>query len=136
MRLGAWRGALLLAALAWWAIIVVPFIKYPANPPAVGDPETIGYRQSLYITMLLLSASGTALVVGLSIRAAAAPATLGGSVRRACACRRSARACVAKQPRCCDCANHADQQLTGAFDHRVDVVLGDLRHDIRLAHTA
>jgi len=68
MRLGAWRGALLLAALAWWAIIVVPFIKYPANPPAVGDPETIGYRQSLYITMLLLSAGGTALVVGLSGR--------------------------------------------------------------------
>jgi predicted cobalt transporter CbtA len=66
MRLGAWRGAALLAALAWWAIIVVPFIKYPANPPAVGDPETIGYRQSLYITMLLLSVGGTALVVRLS----------------------------------------------------------------------
>jgi len=62
-RFGQWRGALLLAALFWWAIILVPFIKYPANPPAVGDPETIGYRQSIYLTLLVLSAVGTALVV-------------------------------------------------------------------------
>jgi predicted cobalt transporter CbtA len=69
-RFGPWRGALLLAALAWWAIILVPFIKYPANPPAVGDPATIDYRQNLYITMLLLSAAGTALVVWLGSRMA------------------------------------------------------------------
>ena len=30
------------------AILMVA-IKYPANPPAVGDPETIYYRQSLYV---------------------------------------------------------------------------------------
>jgi predicted cobalt transporter CbtA len=62
-RFGPWRGALLLAELVWWAIILVPFIKYPANPPAVGDPETIGYRQSIYLTLLVLSAGSTALVV-------------------------------------------------------------------------
>jgi predicted cobalt transporter CbtA len=69
-RFGPWRGALLLAALAWWAIILIPFIRYPANPPAVGDPATIGYRQSLYLTLLLLSAAGTALAVWLGTRLA------------------------------------------------------------------
>ncbi|MFL5807024.1 MAG: CbtA family protein [Roseiflexaceae bacterium] len=69
-RFGPWRGALLLAALAWWAIVLVPFIRYPANPPAVGDPATIGYRQNLYLTLLLLSAAGTALAVWLGGRLA------------------------------------------------------------------
>src|SRR6266508_4508465 len=35
-RFGLWRGTLLLAGLVWWAIILVPFIKYPANPLVVG----------------------------------------------------------------------------------------------------
>jgi predicted cobalt transporter CbtA len=70
LRLGALRGGLLLAALFWWAIVIVPFVKYPANPPAVGDPETIGYRQTLYLSLLLLSASGAALAVWLSGRLA------------------------------------------------------------------
>jgi predicted cobalt transporter CbtA len=69
-RVGPWRGALLLAALAWWAIVLVPFIRYPANPPAVGDPATIDYRQNLYLTLLLLSAAGTALAVWLGGRLA------------------------------------------------------------------
>jgi len=69
-RFGPWRGALLLAALVWWAIILVPFVKYPANPPAVGNPDTIGYRQSIYLTLLLLSAGGTALAVWLGGRMA------------------------------------------------------------------
>ncbi|MDN5846484.1 MAG: CbtA family protein, partial [Candidatus Nitrosocosmicus sp.] len=34
---------------------VVPFIKYPANPPAVGDPETIDLRASLYTGFQLVS---------------------------------------------------------------------------------
>jgi predicted cobalt transporter CbtA len=69
-RFGPWRGALLLAALIWWAIVLVPFIKYPANPPAVGDPATIGYRQSIYLTLLALSAGGTGLAVWLGGRLA------------------------------------------------------------------
>ncbi len=69
-RLGPWRGPLLLAALFWWAIVVVPFIKYPANPPAVGDPATIGYRQTMYLTLLGTSAAGTALAVWLGARLA------------------------------------------------------------------
>lgn len=30
-------------------------LKYPPNPPAVGNPETIGYRTELYFVMMLLS---------------------------------------------------------------------------------
>jgi len=33
----------------------VPFIKYPANPPSVGDPDTITKRTALYLIMILIS---------------------------------------------------------------------------------
>jgi len=33
----------------------MPALKYPANPPAVGNPETIYYRQSLYVAFLVIS---------------------------------------------------------------------------------
>ena len=36
----------LLAAMGFIAIYLVPNLKYPANPPSVGDPETIGYAHS------------------------------------------------------------------------------------------
>jgi hypothetical protein len=47
--------AALLAAAGFIALILVPQLKYPANPPAVGDPETIGFRTALHFTMLGLS---------------------------------------------------------------------------------
>jgi predicted cobalt transporter CbtA len=50
----------LLALAGFWAVGLFPFLKYPANPPGVGDPETIGYRQSLYLGLLVLSVAGTA----------------------------------------------------------------------------
>ena len=37
------------------SVYVVPYLKYPPNPPAVGDPETIGQRTTLYFLMILLS---------------------------------------------------------------------------------
>jgi predicted cobalt transporter CbtA len=49
------KKALILAAIMCLSLYVVPFIKYPANPPAVGDPETIGLRDSLYTTYQLAS---------------------------------------------------------------------------------
>ena len=30
-------------------------VKYPANPPAVGDPETIYYREALYVDYIMIS---------------------------------------------------------------------------------
>lgn len=37
------------------AVYVVPNLKYPANPPSVGLPETIGMRTKLYVAMIALS---------------------------------------------------------------------------------
>ncbi|MFD8740590.1 CbtA family protein [Streptomyces sp. NPDC059618] len=47
--------ALLLSGTALLAVYVVPFLKYPANPPSVGDPDTIGKRTALYFLMMVLS---------------------------------------------------------------------------------
>ncbi len=56
-RLLVWTG-LGLAVMGYWMLGVLPQLKYPANPPGVGDPETIGYRQSLYFGFLALSVMG------------------------------------------------------------------------------
>jgi hypothetical protein len=45
----------LLAATGFVAIYLVPNLKYPANPPPVGEPETIGIRTSLYFIMMAIS---------------------------------------------------------------------------------
>jgi predicted cobalt transporter CbtA len=45
----------LLATGGFIAIYIVPILKYPANPPSVGEPETIGYRTALYFLMMLVS---------------------------------------------------------------------------------
>lgn len=45
----------LLAAGAFWAVYVVPFLKYPPNPPAVGQSDTIGARTGWYLVMVLAS---------------------------------------------------------------------------------
>jgi predicted cobalt transporter CbtA len=49
------RTAVLMAAFAFIAIYLVPFVKYPANPPSVGDPGTITRRTALYLIMILIS---------------------------------------------------------------------------------
>jgi predicted cobalt transporter CbtA len=46
------RTALWLAAAAFVVVYLVPFVKYPPNPPAVGDPDTIGDRTALYLVMV------------------------------------------------------------------------------------
>jgi hypothetical protein len=57
-RLGAgaaWQRARRLGVLAFVAVYLVPFLKYPANPPAVGDPATIDQRTIAYASLLVLS---------------------------------------------------------------------------------
>ncbi|CAN5560234.1 hypothetical protein BH18THE2_BH18THE2_18210 [soil metagenome] len=39
----------------WFVLFLIPAPEYQANPPAVGDPETIYYRESLYIGLLAIS---------------------------------------------------------------------------------
>ncbi len=47
--------AVLLAVLGLVAVYIVPDLKYPANPPSVGDPATIGMRTALYFSMITIS---------------------------------------------------------------------------------
>jgi predicted cobalt transporter CbtA len=57
-RVGKLRPRLTAAALGFGAFAVVffvPFLKYPANPPAVGQPDTIGERTGLYFGFVALS---------------------------------------------------------------------------------
>ncbi|MGH9952737.1 MAG: CbtA family protein [Nitrososphaeraceae archaeon] len=49
------KKGLILAGIMFFVIFLIPALKYPANPPAVGDPETIEYRESLYTGMLVIS---------------------------------------------------------------------------------
>ena len=61
------RGtAALLGLLGFLGVYVVPLLKYPANPPSVGQPDTIGRRTALYLVMLLLSV--TAIVLAVMVR--------------------------------------------------------------------
>jgi uncharacterized membrane protein YidH (DUF202 family) len=52
---GPGRTSIWLAAGAFVTIFLVPFLKYPANPPSVGDPNTIGKRTAIYLIMILIS---------------------------------------------------------------------------------
>lgn len=55
-----WRRSLRLGALGYTSLALVPFLKYPANPPGVGDPATISHRSSLFLAVLALSIAATA----------------------------------------------------------------------------
>lgn len=66
--LGARATAALLAVAAFLAVVVVPQVKYPPTPPAVGSPETIAERTSLFFVMLALSIAAMVLAVLLARR--------------------------------------------------------------------
>jgi hypothetical protein len=54
-----WRASVALAAAGFAGIFLLPFLKYPANPPAVGDPDTIGRRTALYLVAVAWSLVAT-----------------------------------------------------------------------------
>jgi Probable cobalt transporter subunit (CbtA) len=60
--------AVLLAGAMFLSLYLVPFLKYPANPPAVGHGETIGVRTALYLTMVVASVLALILAVFLARR--------------------------------------------------------------------
>jgi predicted cobalt transporter CbtA len=49
------QKAILLAGIMWFVLFLMVALKYPANPPAVGDPETIYYREALYVSYIMIS---------------------------------------------------------------------------------
>ena len=72
----AWRGsrpdpfrrALVAGTVLAGALTVAPWLKYPPNPPAVGDPETLAERQLLYVSLICLTAVVGVAAAALSTR--------------------------------------------------------------------
>jgi predicted cobalt transporter CbtA len=50
------------------AVYLVPFLKYPPNPPSIGDPDTIQYRTATYVAFVIVSLAATILCVMLQRR--------------------------------------------------------------------
>ena len=48
-------AAVRLGWVGFATVVLVPFLKYPANPPAVGDPATVNQRTLAYFAALALS---------------------------------------------------------------------------------
>ncbi|MDE1876756.1 MAG: CbtA family protein [Thaumarchaeota archaeon] len=52
------KKALLLSVIMWAVLYFIPFLKYPANPPTVGDPATIAFRSATYALFVTISGLG------------------------------------------------------------------------------
>jgi Probable cobalt transporter subunit (CbtA) len=51
LRGDAWTRACKLGAVAVAAFVALPALAYPPNPPAVGDPATVGSRTGLFVVL-------------------------------------------------------------------------------------
>lgn len=52
------KKALVLSGIMWFTIFFIPFLKYPANPPTVGDAETVVLRAILSLSFIAISGFG------------------------------------------------------------------------------
>ncbi len=52
------KKAITLAGVMWLTLFFIPFLKYPANPPTVGDAETVVLRSVLYLAFIAISGFG------------------------------------------------------------------------------
>jgi predicted cobalt transporter CbtA len=62
-----WRRSLLLTALLFAAVAAFPQLRYPANPPGVGDPDTVSERTWGYLAAILVGVL-LACLIGLAAR--------------------------------------------------------------------
>ncbi len=70
-RLGALKArgtAAVLALIGFVVVVVVPFLKYPANPPSIGNPDTIGSRTALFFGIMVVSLAAVVLAGNLQRR--------------------------------------------------------------------
>jgi len=49
------KKTFVLAAIMWFTIFLIPFLKYPANPPTIGDADTVVLRGILYLSFIAIS---------------------------------------------------------------------------------
>ncbi len=61
------KRSISLAGAIFLGAFLIPFLKYPANPPSVGDPSTIRERTAAYFTLVALSLLAT-LIAWISAR--------------------------------------------------------------------
>jgi predicted cobalt transporter CbtA len=62
------KKSMLLAGVMWVTLYLIPFLKYPANPPTVGDGETVVLRAILYLSFIAISGMGAVAFYKLSKR--------------------------------------------------------------------
>jgi predicted cobalt transporter CbtA len=67
-RLRVAQSTALVALIGFVSVGLVPFLKYPGNPPSVGDPNTIGDRTSAYFAFLVISVLVAAAATALGAR--------------------------------------------------------------------
>lgn len=71
-RLRPELSTVLVAGLGFVSIALVPFLKYPPNPPSVGDPETLGARTAEYFMFMAISIAVAVAATALARRLSAA----------------------------------------------------------------
>jgi predicted cobalt transporter CbtA len=54
-RLSPKATAVVVALGGYLTAFVVPFLKYPSNPPSIGNPDTIDQRTIIYVVMVVVS---------------------------------------------------------------------------------
>lgn len=54
----AWGRALRLGGSGFFAVSLVPFLRYPSNPPGIGDPGTIDSRSQLWELSIVIGLVG------------------------------------------------------------------------------
>jgi predicted cobalt transporter CbtA len=79
-NLGPGATSTLLSFYGWWSVYLIPALKYPPNPPAVGEPDTIAFRTGVYFLLMALSIAATIGAVMLRRRLTAKFGTWTGSV--------------------------------------------------------
>ena len=52
------KKSVILACVMWFTLIFIPFLKYPANPPTVGEEDTVVLRSILYLSFIAISGIG------------------------------------------------------------------------------
>ncbi|MFD3577877.1 CbtA family protein [Streptomyces sp. NPDC058644] len=66
-----WPRALTFAGAAFLALSLLPGLRYPANPPGVGDAGTVGERQTMWLAAVAIGVLGTLLTWQVYVRLAA-----------------------------------------------------------------
>ncbi|MFF1710703.1 CbtA family protein [Streptomyces sp. NPDC058268] len=63
-----WPRALAFAGAAFLAVSLLPGLRYPANPPGVGDAGTVGDRQAMWLAAVAIGVLGMFLVRQVYVR--------------------------------------------------------------------